>query len=178
MNLPNPDRELYINTLHTLARRIREVNDANDFDKPTWETLPTKLMFVITEFDEAVAAVMGTGPDPLQEELADAAIRLIDVLESVWPDDWANRVVKKPASRPCLERIEVLVWTPIQFICLATEVWRYERKGDVRTALEIALRETFTLADRLSINLIQEIQDKVKRNAARGRLHGKTRPEG
>jgi NTP pyrophosphatase (non-canonical NTP hydrolase) len=133
--------------LKELAVEIRETNDANGFEAPTWDRLLSKLMLVVTELDEAVAAVKGDGKDPLEEELADAAIRLIDILKA----------------------------KPLTMVCRAAEQWRYDNRTDVRIAIELALAALFGLASRLGIDLMAEMVRKTKRNALRGYRHGKVR---
>jgi NTP pyrophosphatase (non-canonical NTP hydrolase) len=159
--------------LKELAVEIRETNDANGFEAPTWDRLLSKLMLVVTELDEAVAAVKGDGKDPLEEELADAAIRLIDILKAVWGDDWNER--DGDGGGTPFERIEVMLWKPLTMVCRAAEQWRYDNRTDVRIAIELALAALFGLASRLGIDLMAEMVRKTKRNALRGYRHGKVR---
>lgn len=173
-----------MNELHELAARIRTTNDANGFDAPDWDRLLNKLMLAVTELHEAVEAVQGTGPDPLAEELADTAIRLVDILVAVWPGDWHDRRKPAPQVRPrpetclCFDPIQVVLWKPLGMVCAAAESWRYDKRDDTRTAIELALRELFSLADRLGIDLMAEMERKVRRNAERGFRHGKVRGDG
>jgi NTP pyrophosphatase (non-canonical NTP hydrolase) len=131
--------------LKELAVEIRETNDANGFEAPTWDRLLSKLMLVVTELDEAVAAVKGDGKDPLEEELADAAIRLVDILTAIWEDDWNDRRHDVGQLPHCFEPIETLLWPTLSMVCWAAEKW------------------------------MAEMVRKTKRNALRGYRHGKVR---
>jgi|GEM_PF-3860237 len=170
--------------LHDIAQRIRVINKANGFDAPSWQNLPTKMMMVVTELNEARTAICGLEQDPLAEELADTAIRLLDILGTIWPGDWAERWPTRDrsteglASNPCFQQIEVLLWKPLEYISMAVEAWRYEKQNDTRVSIELALSETFSLAFRLGFNMRFEIERKLKRNSQRGHLHGKNRSEG
>lgn len=166
-------------SLQELAVQIRKTNDANGFDAPDWDGLLGKLMLAVTELDEARAAVRGTGNDPFAEELADTAIRLLDILNSIWGNDWADRRMLEPfGNGTVFEPVETLLWKPLAAICMAAESWRYEKRDDTRIAIELALRETFRIAARLNIDLSGEMYRKVERNGKRGHLHGKARADG
>jgi NTP pyrophosphatase (non-canonical NTP hydrolase) len=164
-----------------LADRVVEVNDANGFDRPTMDNLPTKLMLVVTELEEAAQSVEpGPGDDPLNEELADIAIRLLHILQSMWPNDWHLRVQDNaypPRTNP-FEQIEVLLWPILTQCCKATESWRKKYEPDTKIYIEYALAETLKLSRRLSYDLLKEIKAKVEKNAKRGHLHGKIRSAG
>lgn len=169
--------------LYELAAWIRGVNETNGFDAPTWDTLPLKLMLVVTELNEARDAVRGTGPDPLAEELADTAVRLLDILHAVWAEDWTTRgftdaeqeaLVGNPLFRP----VEELLWKPLGYVCMAAESWRYNNRDDTRIAIELALRETFALGCAAGYVMFEQVCRKVRRNMQRGHLHGKARADG
>lgn len=163
--------------LHEVANRIRATNDANGFESPDWDRLLTKLMLVVTELDEANAAVYGTGKDPLAEELADTAIRLLDILVAVWGHDWNDRRGPRfPGT--CFQRIEVLLWPILHYVCIAAESWRYNKRNDTRVAIEMAVQGVFGLAAQLDIDFEAEIESKLQRNAQRGHLHGVARTDG
>lgn len=168
--------------LHELAAWIRGVNEANGFDAPTWDTLPVKLMLVVTELNEARDGVRGTGADPLAEELADTAVRLIDILQAVWSGDWTPRgftdAEQKLVGNPLFRPIEELLWKPLGYVCMAAESWRYNNRDDTRIAIELALRETFALGAAAGYVMFDQVCAKVKRNEQRGYLHGKARADG
>ena len=163
------------------ADRVVEVNDANGFDRPTMDNLPDKLMFVVTELNEAAQSVEpGPDDDPLNEELADTPIRLLHILQSMWPYEWHLRVQDNdypPRTNP-FEQIEVLLWPILAKCCDAVEDWRKERTVDMSINIEYALAETLKLSRRLGYDLLEEVKAKVEKNAQRGHLHGKARPEG
>lgn len=164
--------------LHDLAVRIKAVNAANGFDPSTWDNLPSKLMFVVTELDEARSAVLGIGQDPLGEEVADTAIRLLDIIGSVFGDDWAERVPDRHPHTHCFEAIERILWRPLQYCCLAVEAWRRDQKLDVQISLELAIRAVVVISHQIGIDLEDEIERKLKRNSERGKLHGMVRSDG
>lgn len=167
--------------LYELAKDIRETNEHNCFDRPTWNTIPAKIMFAVTELNEGMDAILGVGEDPLTEELADTAIRILDILYSVWGTDWADRTLDAFEIKPeggLFEPGEVALWKTLRLLCRGVEAWRYERRSDVRIALELALRELFAFGIRLGVDLIVTMRWKNDRNAGRGVRHGKARAEG
>lgn len=168
-------------TIYDLAKSIRETNEKNGFDRPTWDNLPVKLMLVVTELDEGVGAIRGYSDDPLTEELADAAIRILDVLYSVWDTSWSDRAssVAVEASHGLIfVPLEVLLWDVLRYLSQAVEFWRHENQDDSRIALEMALREVFIVAGKIGCKLDVIIEWKNAKNATRGKLHGKARSDG
>jgi hypothetical protein len=167
--------------LKELARAIHHTNSRNGFDLPLWENLPAKVMFAVTELNEGMDAIRGDGEDPLTEELADTAIRILDLLHSIWKDDWADRTVDVWKIQPeggFWEPGEVALWRPLRLLSQAVEAWRYERRNDVRSALELAVKELFIFGLKLGVDLHAVIEWKAEKNATRGLRHGKARSEG
>lgn len=143
-------------TIYGLSRKIRETNAANKFDAPTWDNLPAKLMFAVTKLDEGLEAILGKDGDPLVEELADAAIRILDILQGVWGDRWVDRTGDALDIYPTggiFEAGEVALWRPLRLLCRAAEAWRYDRPEDVRISLELALCELYSFGIRLGVDL-------------------------
>lgn len=176
-------------SLRTIASRIRETADEKGWQKPDWETnFVQKLAFALTELDEGVQWVHGTGADPLGEELADTAIRLLDVVHAIWPERWSpgriedRRSVPKPVHVGAFQPIEVLVWPTVRHICRAIECWRkndpFFGAKDAMIHCELGIMEIFRLADRVGIDLLSEIEKKTAFNATRPHLHGKGRNVG
>ena len=166
--------------LHELAKHINEVNRTNEWDDPTWESIPDRVMFAVTELSEAHDAVMGTGDNNLGEELADTAIRILSILNAVWGDDWIDRTgsISKIAPDNVFEPIEVALWPILSVLSGAVESWRYDRGGDTRTYLELAFKQVFILATLLRISLSNEMLAKIDKNARRGKWHGKATSAG
>ena len=172
-------------TVHDLAKQCREVADANGFQAPDWETnFVHKTAYALTEIDEAVdyvAGVTGHGEEPLGEELADTAIRILDLLEGIWGDGWASRV---EGRRPHTDRdspfqpIQVLVWPIVGHLCKALEAYRHDDRRAAQQRLELALLETYRTADLVGVDLTDEIEKKIEKNRGRAKLHGKARSEG
>lgn len=153
------------------ARRTRAINEANGFDRPTKENLLSKLMLLITEVDEAAHA---HSPQNWIEELADIAIRDMDILEAIWPGNWNVRDFLSMAFADDMTRRDRL-WCVIHNACQAAE---YARKADwdgVVVCLEYVLRDVRYVAStgQDGASLISAIDDKLKKNAQRGHLHGK-----
>lgn len=161
---------------HELAQRINEVNDANGWVRPGFPDVPVKVMLAVTELDEGVQGAKGIGEDPFEVEIADTAIRLLHLLESIWPGDWKLNGFGKGSTR--FQAVECLVWPILSQLCAAVEAWRHEKRDDVRTALEIALRECRRVAETVGFDLLEEMKRKTEINAKRGYLHGKANPAG
>ena len=159
-----------------IARVINEVNRKNAFEDPTWENLPVKLMYIITELDEIWGAVFreeGTVP----EEFADTTIRLLSILHALWGDDWHLREVRGDwsAHRYYGMVLEQKLWPVIRHLSGAAEAWRYGEKlqQDVKAHIELALRELRALAHLFGIALFSAVVVKTQANAGRGKWHGK-----
>lgn len=171
--------------LHALAKRVDDTSRNNGWDISTWENIPVKVMMTVTELDEAHDFVVG-GPsdtaDPLPEELADTAIRLMSILYSVfgtgWHDRRQRRVEKRNKGLALFEPVEVSLWRILKPMSKACEAWRHDNRDDTCGFLEQALKETFNLAARLGIDLDEEIIQKDIKNSKRGHLHGKARSAG
>lgn len=164
---------------YSIAKRIRRVNGANGWNAPSWDRLLDKLMLVHTELEEARQSALGISRDPLGEELADCAIRLIDILESIWPGDWALRGGPESPSTPSRwNSIEQILWPVVRDSCAAAESWRMDRRDDARVSIEMALREVRRIATTTDVDLLKEIRAKVEKNSQRGYLHGKVQGAG
>lgn len=161
-----------------LARRIGEVNQKNGWDLSTYDNVPTKVMMAVTELDEGVQGVKGTGPDPLEIEIADTVIRLLSILEGVWPGQWVLRHGCSPQKGQRFRDIEVLLWPILGFLCRAVESWRFDKREDVQASLECAIAECRSLARLLGFDLFRAMEAKVALNAARGHWHGKAKAAG
>jgi NTP pyrophosphatase (non-canonical NTP hydrolase) len=170
--------------LHGIALDCAAIATANGFTRPNRRNVVNKIAFVFTEIDEAVDSVLEEG-DPIEEELADIAIRLLHILHSMTstvagsPANWNDRIKgghmrKMTPYAP----IEVLL-SPIFSECAkAVECWRKKEWTHLIQHLEIALKRTFEVAFALDIDLYAQIIAKCLKNADRGHLHGKANPEG
>jgi hypothetical protein len=168
--------------LYVLAKQTSDVAAANGFDVPTFDNLPTKVAFAMTELFEAADAK--DDRTAFTEELADAVMRILGILYPVWGDDWtASRVEQRRRPPPgafcaAFDPVEVLLFAPFRHLCRAVEDWRYNLRGDVKIDLELALLELWRLADSLGLDLDWSIEQKLEKNKGRGHLHGKVRSEG
>lgn len=166
--------------LHALARQINEVNAANGYDSIAYVAIPTKLMFVVSELEEARSAAHALEPDdPVETELADTAIRLLSILDAVFPD-WLDRTELAPSAAPSNVYLpaEVLLWPVISLCVRALEHWRREQRHDVQVSLELALRSVWSISTRLGFDMYRQVVEKVEHNAGRGHLHGTKRSDG
>lgn len=167
-------------SLHEVARWLREINHANGFDAPQWSNVPVKLMMAVTELEEAREGI-DTGDPNLEEELADTAIRLLDVLEAVFaeawePERWLRMLMRVRSYN--WKSPEERLWRILTPLCRAVEAWRHEDRQVTLSHIDSALHQTFCLAIDFDIDLLEAIRAKGERNAQRGHLHGKTRSEG
>ena len=168
--------------LHNYAARANKIATEHGFSTPTWENLPVKLMFVITEIDELQVAMSCSNVQPeTLAELADIAIRTLAVLGALWPDGWADSRITgrgQPTVDSLYERPEVLLWPMVHQARKAIGYWRNDNQRDVMICLELLLLELWRLADRMRINLYAAIESKMSINEGRPYLHGKKRAEG
>lgn len=160
--------------LQRLAATCNQIATANGFDMPNWDNIVIKLALVGTELHEGRDNVYGLAADPLAEELADAAIRTLGILGSIWGDDWSDRVTGRGAHavNP-FAPIEVLLWPTLGYTFKAMEARRRDDKTEARMCLELALLELFRLSDALVIDLSAQILAKCEKNRTRAHLHGK-----
>jgi hypothetical protein len=180
--------------LREVAERVHAISREKGFDVPHWdENFPIKVVLFITELDEAVQFVEGIGKDPVEVELGDTAIRILSTLHAIWGDAWSpGRIETRALPKHVVGRnyalyvpIEVAVWPIIRYLCGAIEQWRKSKPGEDGThkreamiCIELALLETFRLADLHGANLREIIEAKAVKNAARPPLHGKGRSVG
>lgn len=171
----------------TLARSVREVNAANGWEPPTWASLPVKIMLVITELDEARDAMLEANAgeeNNLGEELADVAIRLLDMLEAVWPGAWSCRSTVALGTVAVFNTPAESLWPVVSWCCDAVEWWRDDKTHDARMCLEYALVSTVRLYDSVRgaiggpVSLTTLIEAKIDKNRARTKLHGRARADG
>jgi len=73
-----------VRTINEWAEYISEWRERKGFET-SWANMPEKLLLVITEIAEAAEALRDnpTGSDNFKEELADTAIRLLDIVGTV-----------------------------------------------------------------------------------------------
>lgn len=168
--------------LHETAQRCSQIAKEHGFDECTWENFPNKLMFVVSEIKEAVEAMEsmeGHTNYEVGEELADVAIRTLQLVESLWPGWSAERVTKRTVqSKTAFLMPQVMVWPMLRYAVEALESWRNEQRADAQQCLELLLLELWRVADRLNIDLYGFVQLKMDKNEKRPMLHGKKRSDG
>lgn len=172
--------------LHYWAKDCAEAATVREFQTTTWENLPGKLMFVVSElveFEEAFeylrAATTQARVDELlinmNEELADAAIRILSTMHDLFGSTWSRGRVenrRRLARVPAYTCDELL--RPIRkHLVGALEFWRDDARSDVMIHLELALLNTFRAGDALGADMIEEIANKQAKNKARPPKHGR-----
>lgn len=166
-------------SLIEIATECNKIAEANGFDRPTWENFVNKIAFAITELDEGRDGALGFAEDPLSEELADTAIRLLSVLDAVWAFEWHDRVTNR--TRKQINRfasIETLLWPTLGYLCKAIEAHRYDDRVKAESCVGLAVLEVWRLADAFEIDLMSEVLNKCEKNRGRGHLHGKAHAAG
>jgi len=168
--------------LREIAQRSGRTAIDRGFEPPSWTNYPVKMMGVVTEIEEAIAALEAESLTDAGEELADIVLRATDMLETVWGADWsASRIEdREPMTRllMCEPRMAFaphmkMVWKSIQYWRQTLDPRDPARGVDTRIALELIVLETFRLADRLGVDLMLVMSAKLDYNAQRPKLHGK-----
>lgn len=158
--------------LREFALLCDSVSRINGFLPAEWERLPSHLMFVVTELDEAVTS--GSRAD-FEEEVADTAIRLLCHLHSLWGKDWNLRTFPSD-SEVFLAARENIAWPIVTLLCRAANRWRFgrlEAERDVKVLLEMALRDTIDIGAMLGFDVIARAVAKCTENQGRPELHGR-----
>lgn len=162
---------------YEFARRTRLINESKKFETPDWKNFLGKDMLVVSELDECVQGCLPDGEKNAGEELADVAIRLMDVLQALWPDTWTVRPglynVQLPPPGMGLEVLEAMCWKIVHPLCQAAEFWRKNDRDNARIGLEVALAKTGHMAALLRVDLAEFVEKKLQKNATREVLHGK-----
>lgn len=156
-----------------IARDIVAITLANGFTPNTWELIPARCMLVVTELDEMIEAE----PKDAPAELADVALRLLNILESVFPA-WtltSDRVFHPFANGPFKSNPDV-AWPTVKLLCKAIRQWRQGDRGNTQTMLELALGACFHHSHVVNIDLLQAMEEKVRVVKGRPRLHGHVEP--
>lgn len=167
----------YTSPWHALAARAADGATAKGFDLPTWDNVPAKLAFVVTEIVEATEAET---PEALIEELADIAIRLLGMIHVLTDGDWCERMstVRQPSGVVVFQPLQLHLWPILVRIRDALERWRKGDKRDCLICIELAILETERCAARLQIGLLSPIVRKLEKNEAREWRHGKAESVG
>lgn len=166
-----------------VARRAGRIAIDRGFEPPSWANYPTKMMGVVTEIEEAIEALHNGAPADAAEEMADIVLRALDMLESIWGEEWsAARIDDRDTARTriLLAGEPRMLFAPhMSMIRKSIEAWRRTVDpaslygSDARIALELTVVETFRLADRLGVDLLDALDRKCERNASRATLNGK-----
>lgn len=168
--------------LHETARSCAKIAREHGFDECTWENFPVKLMLVVSEIKEAVEAMEGMQGHTnfeVGEELADVAIRTLQIVEILWPGWSAERITKRTVQqRTAFSIPQLMVWPMMKYAVEALESWRNEQRGDAQQCLELLLLELWRVSDRMHIDLEGFVQLKMDKNEKRPHLNGKKRTDG
>lgn len=168
--------------LHETAKSCIRIADAHGFDTCTWENLPTKLMFVVSEIEEACEAMEsmdGHTNYEVGEELADIGIRTMVMIETLWPDWSTGRIEqRKLQNKTAFMSPQRMLWPMLRYAVGALSSWRIEERKDAQQSLELLLLELWRVGDRMRIDLDGFVQLKMDKNEKRPMLNGKKRSEG
>jgi hypothetical protein len=167
--------------IREIAKQALADSIERGFDRPTWDNLPTKVMFAVTELQEACEDWSNDARP--HSELADCVLRISAVLESLWPDNWSVRRKSPPSL---LNPPAVLVHPALARLCGACQRWRNDddqARIDVRIELEYALADVAALINAMGNYVahkppaIWACELRLRSNKTRPRLHGRRRPE-
>lgn len=163
-------------TLTDYANEISTWREQQGFKTPSTietdegaEQMLGKLMLVVTE---AVEAQEAPDDENYSEELADIAIRILDLVGTLVLPISEHMVIitlddphaKDRACSP--QRV-------IQYVCKAAEAVRDHDTDKFTYALALALMATFDAATFSDVDLIEEIEKKMEKNWARPKKHGR-----
>lgn len=141
--------------------------------------MPAKAMGVVTEFVEAEAEFCSSSKSydrhPFALELADIAIRILDIIEPLYGHTWCVRRARDAVS--ATDGILSNIWSILKPLANAVEEWRHENYASVMIRLEIALSQCHAVAACYGFDLPLLIEEKIKKNQRRGYLHGKKRKD-
>jgi hypothetical protein len=153
------------------------IAEANGFDNTLKEklTIMARLMLVITELDEAMDFYTSNEGDPLEEEIADAAIRLFQIALDINENhSWNFRYTETPQSMAKdREPLEKQLWETIHYVSLAAESWRHDKWDDIQISVELAIASLFKVAQSFDFDLFSEMINKCYKNSYRPFKHGK-----
>jgi len=165
---PNPNN---------VAAVCRYIETANGFTGAKHDGLLPKLMLVVTEIDEGMQYFYSNEGDPLHEELADAAIRLMAAIHDWTDGNWNMRhPLIEVHERTMYEKNQPLqkqMLEIIHFLCLAAEHWRHNKDEDTVISMEQALMKIFYTAENFGYDLWVHVIEKCYINTTRPYLHGK-----
>lgn len=148
-------------------RKGRKAN-VNEFNRWQKDFVPHTEEGKIRAFKEDFEAYL---KDTVEDELADAAIRLLDLagLQNIDIEDFEDEDIED-MSESCneetfTESVYAISTMPIRY--------EYEYGYALETQLNRMLLAIFGLAKHLGVDLLWHIEQKMKYNETRERLHGK-----
>lgn len=174
-----------IHWLHELATEAHATAKDRGFEPPSWDNFHTKMAMVATEIvevEEALGALGAPSRESVGHELADVALRTLDILHCLagptgWDADYVEKVL--PPPRLGLGPFD----TPGELTRPMRRYWREAvesvRRDDPRFAIEYLVHmlcEAFVLADELGLPLRDFIVQKNEINKKRPHLNGKKDP--
>src|SRR6056300_123915 len=170
---------LWIDDFCWIAELCVAISGSRGFARVDFETnYMHRVMYVITEVDETVEAMEESNAPLIGEELADIAIRLLDIIHPNRGGSWAPRKQKRLPTSSCFREPWSIMGPITRCVSRAAECYRKNDKGDSVLWLEFALQETEAVAVLLGYSLFSEIRRKCLKNASRPRFNGKARAEG
>ena len=173
---------------HELIESMVAVRNRMEWNPAKLETLPTRLMCVISELDEFEDALLEFGAfEPsivtahAKEELADVSIYLALTLFDLRGGMWPHRSVHRSSVRAPWQDVCRITKPARSALVGAMQSWRYvDRPGrleEVCISLEIALLEVVRIACALHIELDEAILVKIEKLYQRGPRNGGKHPD-
>lgn len=160
--------------LRELAREAVKVAAATGFVQATWQTLPIKVLWVVTEINEVHD--VHYEPEKCRQEIADVALRTMGILHTVFPG-WRLREVHLSMVVRATRWADRL-WPMIDDAARAGQAWRKGNEKSVELRLCNLLGKCFDLANEHRFDLVLEMERTLDRNRDRPYLHGTLEPLG
>jgi len=154
------------------------VRDKMGWNPAKLDTLPTRLMCVISELDEFEEALTNGARGHMAEELADVAMYLLCTLHDLWP----GRSWRTVSGLPSLYQTPGEITRPVRRdVVRAMQAWRRveapNRMSDAGIALELALLEVVRIAVALDFDIDDSIFAKIQVLRNRGPRNGGKHPD-
>lgn len=165
--------------LNALSSEIREINEANGWregDRFRWDDphkIPSALCLIHSEISEAWIGLEHEGEENYVEELADIAIRVLDMIDGIGSDPslvvpWGMDIF----PCPCDEDDEKMLLTLHQWTTEALEAFRKGNPAKFPGYLGAVMVAVLDICRFRGFALSAAIRAKLAKNRERGYRHG------
>ena len=162
------------------ARRVRKINAANGWHpvtKKDWDDEPTKIPSMLallhSEINEAHDELLGERLNELATELADIEIRILDMGGGLVGDFEACVAFAWETGVRVPDELDRVFIDMHKWVTTALEHYRADEIGLFIGALaKLYLFNRCFAIHKLTFNLDQAVEDKIKKNAQRSFRHG------